>query len=320
MIEERVRFWSQGTSLSAVLRKPNHEGPLPLVLAGPVWLQDGLDNPISSRLHGLLVDAGFAVLHWDTAGFGDSDGPAGWIRPEAQAAEISDAISWSETRPDIDAERVAVFGAGATGAAAALYAGADDDRIRCLAVMSAISSGRTWLRDMRPSSDWQQLLARVAEDRRRRAAGEPGALVDPLTELMVTTPARSHAPVRQSFGPTFHLACAESILRCQPIDVVYRLETRPLLIIAVGDDDVTPIAHSRAIFERTTGPARLIVQRGVSHYGAYHVNLERIADATVQWFRHSWEGRGGPSSHRDIVFFDPPNAVTQTRRPDAVER
>jgi uncharacterized protein len=69
---------------------------------------------------------------FDNRNFGASDGePRQEIDPWAQVRDYRHAISWAQTLPEVDAERVGVWGSSYSGAHV-LVLGAIDKRVKCV--------------------------------------------------------------------------------------------------------------------------------------------------------------------------------------------
>lgn len=124
MIEE-VRYPSDpGTVLAGSLEKPRsvRAGPLPAVViisgTGP-WKRDGWVN-MRARLHA----AGLATLVFDKRGQGQSTGTLTDTIPE-MTRDVSAAVAFLRTRPDIDGRRIALMGISQGAVAAPLVASRD---------------------------------------------------------------------------------------------------------------------------------------------------------------------------------------------------
>lgn len=283
MNTEQVTFYSEGAKLVGTLHLPEEgtQAPAPIIVQGPGWLETAC-SPISERFHESFAASGYAVLHFDYRGFGKSEGEPGWIRPDDQITDISNAIAFVETRQDLDPARIALFGSGGTGGGNAIYVAAYDERVKCVILDNAVADGADWLRRMRRDYEWNEFRERVKNDQRARVLENRGELVDPTEELMVTTPERKAAGM-PTFGRTIQLASAQYLERYKPIDVVHRIAPRPLLIACVASDPVTPEEHAWAIYERAGRPKRIIRQTGVGHYEAYRTNHEAIASEFIAW-------------------------------------
>ena len=288
MREEAVEFFSEGTRVAGLLRLPDGAAePLPAVVQGPGWL--GLaEAKAYEPWHAALVEAGYAVLVFDYRGHGRSDGERGWILPDRMVEDVINAVTYLETRPEIDGGRIGAFGIGATGAGNAIVAAAADPRIRCVAVQSVIADGALWLRRMRGEPEWQAYRRRVAEDARTFVRTGVSELVDPRAEIMVAAPERARysgkKDVDAKMETRFHLQSAAAIMRYRPIDVVDRIAPRGLLLISVADDAVTPDEHATALFERAGSPKRLVRQHDTTHYESYTKNFDVLSREIVAWY------------------------------------
>jgi alpha/beta superfamily hydrolase len=94
MREDTVQFFSEGTRVAGILRRPDDgEGRFPAIVQGPGWL--GLmDSRLYVRYHEALTRGGFAVLIFDYRGFGDSDGDRGLLLPSLQLEDLVNAVTY----------------------------------------------------------------------------------------------------------------------------------------------------------------------------------------------------------------------------------
>lgn len=283
MRSEEVSFFSEGVKVVGTLHLPEQEDQAraPVIVQGPGWLERAC-SPISERFHESFAAGGYAVLQFDYRGFGKSEGEPGLIRPDEQITDIINALTFVETRQDLDPNRIALFGSGGTGGGNAIYVAAYDERVKCVILDNAVADGADWLRRMRRTYEWNEFRERVARDQRARVLENRGELVDPTEELMVSTPERKAAGM-PTFGSTIQLASAQYLQRYMPIDMVHRIAPRPLLIACVANDPVTPEEHAWAIYERAGKPKKIIRQLGVGHYEAYRTNHEAIAAEFIDW-------------------------------------
>jgi dipeptidyl aminopeptidase/acylaminoacyl peptidase len=288
MRTEEVTFFSDGYRLGGLLRLPDTtDGRIPAVVQGPGWL--GLADASSYvRWHEGLTAAGYGVLVFDYRGFGRSEGERGWVRPDWQLEDIMNAVTFLETRDDIDHHRLGALGMGGTGGGNAIMAAGLDERIRCVAVQSVVADGEDWLHRMRREHEWIDYRARLAADRRRWVTEGTGETVHPRDGLMVETPERASLNLKKDVDSRvpdeFFLRSADFILRYRPIDMVARIAPRALLITCVVDDAVTPEDHAVALYERAGPPKKLIRQSDTTHYRSYTDNYSELMGEIASWY------------------------------------
>jgi dipeptidyl aminopeptidase/acylaminoacyl peptidase len=124
------------------------------------------------------------------------------------------------------------------------------------------------------------------------AAGEPGveALVldspfSNLRTLMVESVRRTTklpgTPFVWLAGVMFWMRTRSWISECSPRDILSSLEPRPLFFIHGGADDITPMHHSRRLYDGYRGPREIWIVQGAPHTGAYFADrplyVERVA-------------------------------------------
>ncbi|MCE2526124.1 MAG: alpha/beta fold hydrolase [Actinomycetia bacterium] len=289
MREQHVAFYSGGERVVGTLYLPdpsrNETGPA--IVQGPGWM--GLRTArLYGPYHEAFVAAGMAVLIIDYRGFGDSGGDPLAFSPTRQLEDLINAVTYLTTRPEVNADRIGVFGSGGTGGGNAVSLAAADPRVKCVVSQVPVADGRDWLRRMRRVHEWYEFLARLEADRAKRVATGQGELVRPQ-EIMIPTPERRTTSIKRDVDsrvPTrLPLAAAEGIMAYQPIEVVDRITPRPMLIVAVENDPVTPTEHAEALYERAGPPKRLIIQRQTTHYAAYRQYGKTIIPQMVDWFR-----------------------------------
>jgi uncharacterized protein len=288
MAIEEVRFFSGGARLAGTLKLPETgPAPWPAVVQGPGWL--GLRGAkLYHPYHEALLAAGIAVLVFDYRGFGDSEGDATYLDPMTQVADWLAAVTYLETRPEIDRGRIGAFGSGGTGGGNAIYAAGLDTRIKAVVSQVPVADGRDWLHRMRREHEWLEFLARIRADRERRVTTGEAELVAPRDGIMVPTPERRTTTVKSDVDDRVpgqvQLASAEAIFAYRPIDVVDRISPRALMIIAVEYDATTPEDHATAMYERAGSPKRLVMQTGTTHYAAYAQYQAIVNPRIVEWF------------------------------------
>jgi dipeptidyl aminopeptidase/acylaminoacyl peptidase len=281
-----VEFFSEGERIAGLWRVSDAaRGPLRAIVQGPGWL--GLkDANLYVRYHEALTEAGFGVLIFDYRGFGDSGG-ARELSPARQLQDLRNAVTYLQTREDVDPDAIGCFGTGGTGGGNAVLLAAADPRVRAVVSQVPVADGRDWLHRMRSESDWLAFLAALEEDRRTRVLTGSGRRVHPREEIMVPTAERRTTTVKADVDDRIpsdvSLAAADEILDYRPLDAASGLMT-PLLVVGVEGDATTPTDHAVALYEAARGPRRLVMQRHTTHYAAYDRYWTTVTPLIVEWF------------------------------------
>lgn len=229
--------------------------------------------------------AGFVVLTFDYRGYGGSEGTRRRLIPLEQIDDIRNAISFLETRPEVDPNRIGLWGTS-FGGANAPYAAGVDTRIKAAVGQVGFGDGERFLLDTRRFGEREELLQAVAEDRRRRAVEGVGKRLGPFDAL---NSAQTYAFARETLknvAPSqidISWETIEKTLEYKPIEVVDRIAPRALLLIGARDDDLCRIEGYEKLYERAREPKKLVVLP-ITHYEIYGGKwLDESARLACEW-------------------------------------
>jgi hypothetical protein len=111
----------------------------PAVLIGGSWTN--VKEQMSATYAEKLSERGYLVLTLDFRGFGESEGePRQYESPDRKVEDFKSALSWLESLPEADADRLAVVGVCASGGYLSRVA-SGDKRVKALATVAA------WIHD-----------------------------------------------------------------------------------------------------------------------------------------------------------------------------
>ncbi len=139
---KKVRFNSEGAELVGNLFLPKDFDPSKKY---PALVVSGSWTTVKEQMAGLyarkLADEGFITLAFDFRNFGESEGePRFYESPQLKKEDVRNAVSFLETVPEVDTEKLGAFGVCA-GAMYTLMAASEDDRIR------SVVTTASWLHD-----------------------------------------------------------------------------------------------------------------------------------------------------------------------------
>ena len=140
-----------------------------------------------------VVNQGLAALTFDFRNLGRSDGqPRQEIDPQRQIQDFRSAISYLRRRPEVDRERIGIWGSSYSGGHA-LTVAAIDKRVKCVVSQVPTTSGFLAAQRRVRYDKAQALQAAFEADREARDAGQPPGtlrMVDADSEAPVAYPGR----------------------------------------------------------------------------------------------------------------------------------
>jgi cephalosporin-C deacetylase-like acetyl esterase len=292
-MRQDVEFRSEGATLRAHLYTPDTAAaPYPVVVMAGGWCYvKELVQPDYARV---FADAGVAALVFDYRNLGTSDGePRQHIDPWQQIEDYKNAITFVETRSELDARRIGIWGISYSGGHV-LIVGATDPRVKCIVSNIPVVDGLTTMRLVHGSLGFRALQQAVLEDRRKRAqTGEyaylPMSSTDPTTEL-VTWPfpevTAAFATLKEREAPNHEhrntVASVELLLNYTVFPFAPRILNVPTLVTVADGDDITIWDDEIAVYNAVaTSKKRLFIFDDTTHMTLYS-NKSRLEVAAEQ--------------------------------------
>jgi hypothetical protein len=252
-----------------------------------------------TRHHGIenfakaFADSGFVVLLHDHRGFGASDGqPRQDVDPWRQIADWRRAISYLESREEVDPARIGLWGTSYAGGHA-IVLGATDRRLRCVvAQVPTISGFEQGLRRI-PPEGVALIEAAFSEDERAQLRGEP-----PRRQLIVSADPAVPAAYRAKDAIDFYLQPVPDLAwennvtvrstraarMYEPGHWIARVSPTPLLMVVAMNDTITVTDLALSAYERALEPKKLVLIPG-GHFDPYLSNFPQSSAAALDWFR-----------------------------------
>lgn len=293
-----IEFTSGGETVRGWLYTPDEsDGPFPVIVMAGGWCY--VKELVQPHVAQLFADAGLAAILFDYRNFGASDGARRQhIDPNAQLEDYRNAISFAETLPEVDPERIGVWGLSYSGGHA-LILGATDPRVRCVSSQIPVVDGYRNMRRVHGTMGFRKFEDLLIEDRRRRfRTGEDGflphAAPDPNTEVSTWPFPETYTTFRElkaSEAPAYEnrstIESAELLMYYNVGPFLSRILDVPTQVIVAEKDDLTlwdlEIEAYNAI---PTARKRLVVIGGSTHMTLYSDKslLGQAGDAATEWF------------------------------------
>jgi uncharacterized protein len=279
-----------GVLLRGWLFVPDSPGPHPGITMAHGFA--GVKEHGLQRFAHVFADAGFVVLVHDHRGFGASEGELRFdVDPWVQIADWRRAISYLESHPAVDPDRIGLWGSSYAGGHA-IVLGATDRRLRAVvAQVPTISGYQQSLRRV-PPDQVPALEASFIDDERRQYRGEP-----PATQAVVSSDPAVPADYRSPDAVSFYqqevpegvwqnivtLRSTRAARMYEPGTWITRVSPTPLLLIVGLHDTITIADLALAAYEQALQPKKLVTIVG-DHFDPYLDRFAESSGAACAWF------------------------------------
>lgn len=289
-----VHFASEGLSCAAWYFVPDDVAPgerRGAIVMAHGW--SGVKEMCLANFAEAFVAAGFVVLVFDYRCLGESEGePRGQIIPDEQRRDYKNAISWVCQQPEVDTERIGLWGTSYSGGHVLVVA-AEDRRVKAVvAHVPAVGVRSTtfrWLRRGMFSEVWHvgRLLVRQMLKPRETVmipvvcpSGGPATL--PGKEAWQWKQRSAHLAPNWRNEVTVRSVIAGMRDAVRPY--VPRIAPTPLLMVIASRDHYCFTDEQRRAFATAGEPKKLIEVEG-GHFDFYEGSgLAQVLPAEVEWF------------------------------------
>lgn len=302
MAQREVSFLSGGETVRGDLLLPDGEGPFPVVVMAGGWCYvKELRQP---QYAADFVRRGFAALIFDYRRMGASAGePRQHIDPWDQIEDYKNAISFAAEQPELDADRIGIWGISYSGGHV-LIVGAIDPRVKAVVSNVPVIDGYQTMWRMHGTDRFRKLKAFVAEERAKRTgtgeygympmSGVPAHPDDQFTVwpdddvLAVFTELKDTQAPRHEHRNT--IASIELLMEYDASAYAPRLLDKPVMMIVADQDDITMWDQEIAVYQAIPSSKKeLVVLPATDHMTLYSdvTALDYAARAAGSWFdRH----------------------------------
>jgi len=292
-----VSFMSDGLKIAGILYRPAGVQP---GVRRPAVVVNGPASAVKEQAPAIyarnLVNSGYITLIFDHRNWGESEGmPRQEHDPQGSVSDIKSAVSYLETRDDVDADRIGVTGI-CVGAGYAMAAAATDPRITALALVAGVygwartneaSFGQEWMRSylievnehvaqQEQSGETQHLTAVGPE-----GSTEPLASPSPDAYSYYGSPERSYSPYWQN---RFTWNSIAKMMSYDARPFAGLLSTPTIVVHGLTDPFTTP-DMAREVYDHPRGPKKLELIENKTHTSFYEgAPIGPACQAIAEWF------------------------------------
>lgn len=292
-----VAFRSRGDLCRGCLYTPDAgQGPFPVIVMAGGWCY--VKEIVMPHYAESFVREGLAVLNFDYRCFGESEGePRLHINPYEQIEDYKNAITFVETLPEVDAERIGIWGISYSGGHV-LIVGATDPRVRCIVSTIPVIDGYENMMRAHGTMGFRRLMKAVMDDRRARFEDEtargflPHAAPDAETLSVWPFPEtyETFLHIKETEAPRYNfmstIESTELLMTYNVSPYLPRILDIPtLMLVAEGDDLVCWDLEVRAFDEIATARKKLFIIPKTGHMALYSdkSKLKMAADVAAAW-------------------------------------
>jgi cephalosporin-C deacetylase-like acetyl esterase/cytochrome c553 len=321
-LEKRpVVIFSDGTRMAGDLylpkhRKPDEKFPAIVLCAGT----GGTKGGTQARIAPIFARNGFVVLAFDYRGWGDSDSQLMAVEPQPkpdannemtikvkalrwqmnytdQTEDIRAAISFVAGEPNVDKERIGLWGSSYGGGLVTTMA-ALDPRVKCVAAQV-------------PGLGWRspRAIAAAYELHTRQARGEIEPV--PIETGKLTGKMELYSNMRVNPAKNIGFNASEAAERI----------TSPILFVVAENEELSNNTQVENVHKRLLArgvPSAYHVIRGITHYGIYREGFEEATKLELEWFTRHLKARPEPAAPETAS--EPPLGAKASTRPAAGEK
>lgn len=241
----------------------------------------------------LFAKSGIASIVYDHRNFGASDGePRQEVDPWQQVKGYRDAITFAETLPETNVDRIGVFGSSYSGGHV-LVVGAIDRRVKCVVSQVPLVDGPRNAQRAVPAPQLKGMRAAFDADRRARFAGKPPGRLP----VVSNDGSPSALPTADSYEFMIDVAgthtktwinevtvrSIEMFTEYNPGSFISLVSPTPLLMIVALDDHLAIADLALEAYANAREPKRLLTLQG-GHFEPYVKQFERSGGGANAWF------------------------------------
>jgi alpha-beta hydrolase superfamily lysophospholipase len=286
-MKKGVEFYSEGSLVKGILYLPdnyeeNEKPPALLLCHGFAGVKELLLPNYAEE----FCKNGFITLTFDYRGFGESEGERGKLSPQAQITDIRNAITLLQSLPEVDPDKLGLWGTS-FGGANAITAASLDKRIKCLSIQLAFGDGeRVITRNL--SNEEKEKLNTTLKKMWSKAVTQNKIMHVPIHKVLTDEQSIEFYNKTVDKHPELNIKIPflsiKETMEHKPEKYLDSIHI-PLLIIAAEKDKVNPKEESEILYQKANEPKALHIVKGATHYEVYEgAFFKEVVTKQVDWF------------------------------------
>lgn len=287
-MDRTVQFYSEGTPCVGILGIPDdykagEKRGAVIFCHGFTGVKEMYLPNNAARLRA----EGYVTLNFDYRYFGASGGePRCRLIPMAQVADIRNAMTFMQGLPEVNPDRIGLYGTS-FGCANVVYTAGVDERAKC--TVAVVGPGDCE-RQFRMGPNFDAFMDKV-----HRAKAEfvtTGKVAYMQTARMMARDPDVVADLEKAqkafpqWRPEVTFESLADIMEFKPETVADRISPRAILWIHTDKDKLVPLYEAQSMYAKARHPKKLIVLENMIHEDVYRGDgFEQVVKHTNVWFK-----------------------------------
>lgn len=293
-MDKKVQFYSEGIPVAGIMGVPEdyHAGEQ---RAAVIFCQGftGVKEMFLLENAKRLQAEGYITLNFDYRYFGESGGePRSRLLPLAQVTDIQNAITFMQHQPEVNPDRIGLYGTS-FGCANVAYTAGIDERVKC--TVGVVGPGDCE-RQFRFGPNFDRFMDKVRKEKAKFVlTGKPAYME--TKRLMARDPEvvaqlEEFGKLYPHFRPEVSFESLLDIMEFKPESVVDRISPRAILWIHTDKDELVPLFEAQSMYAKARQPKKLVVLENMVHDDVYRgEGFEQTVHHTNAWFQEHLPAR-----------------------------
>lgn len=249
----------------------------------------GVQEILLPRYAEAFVQAGYAAITFDYRGFGKSGGEQGRLLPSKQIEDICTVIDWAENHPEIDGQRIALWGTS-LGACHVFAAAVERPQVKCLISQMGFADGEiivTGKMDEKEKEGFVATLEKMVEKRERQGK----EMFVAITKVLGDEESKAFFEANKRQYPAMDIKIPfltiYETLRYKPYKYAEKVSC-PTLVVVAGEDTVNDPQQGIALYESVKSQEKkLHIEKEAKHYDLYDgKHFENVINLQLEWLNN----------------------------------
>ncbi|PVZ83006.1 hypothetical protein C9426_28020 [Serratia sp. S1B] len=287
-MKARTYQLANGISLTLRTAERQYHRPVVILCHGFCGIQDILLPAFAEN----FTLAGFNTITFDYRGFGASLGERGRLVPAMQIEDILSVVEWAKAQPDINSQRIGLWGTS-FGGCHVFGAAADNPDIVCVISQLAFADGEEIVTGKMSTEEKMGFINTLDKMFEKQQTTGKETFVG-ITRVLNDHESKVFFEANKTLYPAMDIKIpfltVRETLRYKPMDNAVRVNC-PTLVVIAEDDTVNPPEQGIVLYDAVKSSNKTLhIEKGAKHYDIYSgKHFDNIIMIQIDWLkRYLW--------------------------------